>query len=260
MPYSYPLRLIALPILVALVALATPARAAETEPIVAQLVFNNTQDPAETFAGSGRPVSRSAGGSRGDCDEQLVALLPGSDTLTTSATGCSSESTADLALTTSATPVLWVHVPTLANPTDGELALLDENQQALAVQTISLSGAAGIVGIPVGTTLEVNRTYYWVFTVLDETVKRSENIWVEGALRRIEPDADWVTALNQTDDPRDQAAIWAQQGIWHDALTALAELRRISPDNGAANQDWQHFLASVGLGAIAHAPIQDCCY
>lgn len=237
---------------------ADPAEPAKS--IIAQLVFNNTQDPADGFAGSGRPISRSSGGSRGTCDEQLVALLPSSDTLSVSATGCSLESLADLALTTSESPIVWVHVPVLDGPTGGELVLLDENQQALGMQTVSLSGAAGIVGIPLAAKLEVDRTYSWVFTILSEPNRPSENTWVEGLLRRVDPDTDLVTALKATTGLRDRANIWAQHGIWHEALTALIELRQTTPNNATISQDWQDFLSSVELGAIANAPIQDCCF
>ena len=90
------------------------ARASDTN-YLAQIVFSNKTDPADGFTGTGRPVSRTSGGSRGECDHQLVALLPGTDDLQMTA-GCTLQSTAELALTTSANPTVWVHVPELDSP------------------------------------------------------------------------------------------------------------------------------------------------
>ncbi|NET39325.1 MAG: DUF928 domain-containing protein [Cyanothece sp. SIO1E1] len=63
------------------------------------------------FDSQGRPRSRTSGGSRGNCTDQLIALLPGTDTLVTTEQGCSAQSTSVLALTLSAHPVFWFHVP-----------------------------------------------------------------------------------------------------------------------------------------------------
>lgn len=240
-------------------AMAHPGSATAT-PQLAQLVFNNSSDPADGFSGTGRPTSRSSGGSRGECDDLLVALLPSSDSLETTEAGCSPQSFADLALTIAAKPIIWVHLPELAEPLEGELAVLDENQRALSIQTMTLPGTAGIVGIQVEPTLERDRTYYWVFTVLADPQIPSQNPRVEGMLRRIEPEADWLTSLEATNHLREQAAIWAEAGVWHEALTALVSLRQTTSDDAAALQDWQDFLGSVGLTAIVDAPIQDCCY
>ncbi|MEO0432694.1 MAG: DUF928 domain-containing protein [Cyanobacteria bacterium J06656_5] len=229
------------------------ARASDTN-YLAQIVFSNKTDPADGFTGTGRPVSRTSGGSRGECDHQLVALLPGTDDLQMTA-GCTLQSTAELALTTSVNPTVWVHVPELDSPLQGQFALLDESQQALSIAIIMLPETASIVGIPVDTTLEIGQTYYWVFSILETPERPTENPRVEGLIQRIEPTRELITALDNTDNLRDQAEIWASHGIWHEALTNLANLQQTAPGD-ANQQDWHSFLESVGLGAIANTPIQ----
>ena len=95
-------------------------------------------DPADGFTGSGNPDRRSSGGSRGSCDDLLVALVPGDRELAVSEAGCNLPSGSMLALTATDTPVFWFHVPAQDAPVTGEFALLDENQIALAVETVSL--------------------------------------------------------------------------------------------------------------------------
>lgn len=229
------------------------ARASGTN-YLAQIVFNNKTDPADGFTGTGRPVSRTSGGSRGECGHQLVALLPGTDDLQMTE-GCTLQSMAELALTTSSNPMVWVHVPDLDSPLQGQFALLDETQQALAIETITLPETASIVGIPVDTSLEMGQTYYWVFSILETPSSPTENPRVEGLIRRIPTTPELATALDNTDSLRAQAEIWADHGIWYEALTSLANLQQM-PLGGTRGQDWYSFLDSVGLGAIANTPIQ----
>ncbi|MBT9315770.1 DUF928 domain-containing protein [Leptothoe spongobia] len=222
---------------------------------LAQMVFNNSTDPADGFTGTGRPVSRTSGGSRGDCDDQLVALLPGTDELQLSASGCNLQSMADLALTTTAHPTVWIHVPEGAALLQGQFALLNENQRALAIQPISLPATASIVGIPVEASLDMGQTYYWVFSILETPDRPTENPRVEGLIRRVEPTSELTTALENSNSVRDQAEVWADHGIWHEALTSLATLQQTAPGD-RSQQDWYSFLDSVGLGAIANTPIR----
>ncbi|MEH2265463.1 DUF928 domain-containing protein, partial [Nostoc sp.] len=53
--------------------------------------------------------------------------------------------------------------------------------------------------------------------------------------------------------------IYAEAGIWHEALTSLVQLRQTEPNNFKARLDWRQFFKSVGLSAIASEPLIDCC-
>lgn len=222
-----------------------------------QPISYSKSDPADGFTGSGSPDRRSSGGSRGSCDDLLVALVPGDRALAVSEAGCNLPSGSTLALTATDTPVFWFHVPAQAAPVTGEFALLDENQIALAVETVSLPQQAGIVGIQVDASLDVDRTYRWVFSLLAHPRNPSENPRVSGRLSRITTAPNLLTELDSVENERDRALLWIDEGIWHDALTAVANLRQT--ESAMAEQDWQDFLGSAGLGAIADAPIQDCC-
>lgn len=249
--------------------LAMPASANETplagislaQAAVSPLAFNNNNTPGG-FDGQGRPRRRTSGGARGNCGDQLVALLPGSDTILASQTGsdCSLASTSELAATLDPYPTLWFHIPAQDQDRDranGELVILDENHQALAVETVILPSESGIIGVQLSHPLEAGQSYHWVFSILTHPNSPSQNPTVEGSLSRLPPNSELTIALETARTPQEQARIFAQQGIWHDALNALAGLRRAEPNNTAVTQDWISYLSSVGLDAIATAPLID---
>ncbi|MBE9067932.1 DUF928 domain-containing protein [Leptolyngbya cf. ectocarpi LEGE 11479] len=230
---------------------------ADSEAATLSLVVAKNEDPADGFTGRGSPSRRSSGGSRGDCSALLVALVPGDTALAVSEAGCSLPSSSEPALTTAAMPVLWFHVPAHTAPTAGEFALLDDTQLALSVQTITLPQEGGIVGIQMDTELDIDRTYNWVFSLLVNPRKPADNPRVAGTLQRVNPGADVLSEINGAESLQQQAEIWLSQGIWHNALTTVATLRQSETEQ--TEQQWQDFLGSAGLEAIADAPLQDCC-
>jgi hypothetical protein len=53
--------------------------------------------------------------------------------------------------------------------------------------------------------------------------------------------------------------LYAENGIWHDALTQLAQLRRSHPQAKNFRNDWQKLLTDIGLEELANKPITPCC-
>ncbi|MEO0406983.1 MAG: DUF928 domain-containing protein [Cyanobacteria bacterium P01_A01_bin.135] len=213
------------------------------------LVFNAATDG---FEGQGRPQSRSSGGSRAGCETLLIALLPGEGALSDTE-DCDLRTESFTALTTEATPILWFYIPELEGG-EAELALLDENQRAIAVDSVALPGAAGVVGIPITQTLEVEQAYPWVFSVAPSS-NPSRILTVEGTIRRVALEAEEQQQIDAAIDPRDRVVLLAEAGIWHDALSALGDLRQQLPENMTVKEDWRQLLESVGLGAIADIPV-----
>ncbi|NET35962.1 MAG: DUF928 domain-containing protein [Cyanothece sp. SIO1E1] len=133
-----------------------------------------------------------------------------------------------------------------------EFTLLDSNQRAITVKQLTLSTASGIIGVQIDQPLAINRSYQWVFSILADPNSPSQNPVVEGIVRRVAPNAQLSAALDRVSNQRERVAVLAQHGIWHNALTHLADLRRAEPTNLMVVQDWSDFLGSVGLGAIAN--------
>ncbi|MFP5273955.1 DUF928 domain-containing protein [Coleofasciculus sp.] len=67
--------------------------------------------------------------------------------------------------------------------------------------------------------LEVGKEYVW--TVVSQT--QSTPIYARASLRRVEPSPEFNWALSQANSNREQAEIFAQYGLWHDALAAGRE-------------------------------------
>ncbi|MEB3359432.1 MAG: DUF928 domain-containing protein [Synechococcales bacterium] len=236
-------------------AIASPTLTAPDQPShTAEFLVANAANSG--FDGQGRPQSRSSGGARGGCSAQLIALLPGTGTLSEDLETCSLPATASTALTYSSRPILWFYVPEREPHVQAELVLVDENQRAIAIETVELPATAGIVGVTLSQEIEVDRPYGWIFSLL-ETNSPSLNRAVEGTLRRVDPDDVLIEQLVAAPTARDRFTLLAQQGIWHDALTELVFARKVTPDDPVVAQDWQQFLESAGLGAIADAPLVD---
>ncbi|WP_323374605.1 DUF928 domain-containing protein [Nostoc commune] len=73
-------------------------------------------------------------------------------------------------------------------------------------------------------------------------------------MQRIELNPATVKEL-QTTEPRKRYAIYAQKGIWYEALATLAELRQKNPEDAALKAEWQNLLGSISLDDVAGEPI-----
>ncbi|NMF65511.1 hypothetical protein DP113_34385 (plasmid) [Brasilonema octagenarum UFV-E1] len=83
-------------------------------------------------------------------------------------------------------------------------------------------------------------------------------IAVEGLVQRIALKNDLTRRL-QTATLRQRVALYAQAGIWQDAVTTLGELRRAKLRDTTLAADWKNLLESVGLEDIATEAIASCC-
>ncbi|NEQ82478.1 MAG: DUF928 domain-containing protein [Moorea sp. SIO2I5] len=219
---------------------------------------NATQQ--ESFDDVGRPPKRTSGGSRGLCSDQLIAIVPGSSEIVEATGNCSNDSKSFLALTLAESPSFWFYVPEQSTAElTVEFVLLNQKQESVLVKSIPLSGTPGIVRVRLNQPLETDQVYRWQFSVVVNGQSPSANPMVEGLVKRITPDSTLSSKLKAATSPRERIAVYASHGIWHDAMTALAELRYQKPDDLRLERDWEDFLGSVGLRAIAFKPLVDCC-
>ena len=114
----------------------------------------------------------------------------------------------------------------------------------------------GIVSIAVprtATPLENNKIYQWTLSLSCEN-NSGAFVYVQGSIEK--------TALNpaiqnqlQTADDTEKAAIYANKGIWYDAIALLAQLRSDNPNNLEVNGMWNELLEQVNLTEIAAQPV-----
>lgn len=194
----------------------------------------------------GKPRGRRSGGaSRDGCpavDRQLTALVPENN----------------LGLTIAKSPTFWFFVPQLPTTArSGEFVLQDEAHNDLYRTPFKLPEKPGIVSIRLPSnpqsSLKIDKMYRWHFRIYCQPQTTSEYYWVEGWVKQV--------ALNPTLESQLEAAkpqeyiIYAENGLWYEALTRLAELRLKDPQNTTLNENWTKLLKSVGLEEFAKAPL-----
>lgn len=204
------------------------------------------------------PIGRRRGGaSRSECPRvamPLTALVP------TAEEKLSSRSTVTLVwgLTVDERPTLWFYVPydnRTAYP--AEFVLQDQEENEVYRTAIALPSRAGILSVripPETPGLDLNKSYRWYFNLYCDQQKKSPPIFVEGVIRRVSL-TPAIAGQLATTDPRQQGEVFASNGIWFNALTTLAELRRTQPQDSVVAEDWKTLLQSIGLEEIAAIPL-----
>jgi len=186
------------------------------------------------------PAARVTGGSRGSGDATITL-----DVLAPDETG----------LTTQEQPSLFWYQskPAAAR---FELTLLEETQPKPLLQVkIDRSANAGIQRLKLsdhGIKLATGIEYRWVVALITDPNNRSTDLVASGFIERIDPPSDLkakLTGASATSLP----AIYAEAGIWHDALGSLTDLIDAQPDNKALRTQRAELLKQVGLKAAAIA-------
>lgn len=152
-------------------------------------------------------------------------------------------------LTISEHPTFWIYVPYASEiPHSAEFMLWDENEDVVYETTYQLTGTPGIVSFHLPENapgLEIDQTYRWdfIFTVGDG---RGDAV-VTPQVRRVVLSDDLKIQIEKATTPRERIFIYAINGLWHDALTELAELRRQSPTDEELLADWEVLLSASGI-------------
>ncbi len=227
--------------------------------LISTLLFNCTAvkaQPPIIFAAPppppdiGEPGRRGEAGSRRPCGDNnqevkttqkpLTAIVP----ISTSA-----KSPVVWGLTTSEHPTFWFYVPYSASATYAEFVLEDatENQTKYKIPIKNTPGVVNFKLPDTSTPLVVDKQYRWYFNIY---CKENNEIlgYVEGNVQRKSLSPTLKTQLEKA-TPRQKVAIYASNGIWHEAITTLAQQRSTS------KADWASLLQSIGLENLASEPI-----
>ncbi|MEB3337918.1 MAG: DUF928 domain-containing protein, partial [Leptolyngbyaceae bacterium] len=154
-----------------------------------------------------------------------------------------------LGLTTGSRPTFYLHVPQ-TSAKSAELVIKDINNQDVYRTSFPLDrNTSGIMSVQLPESappLEVNQYYRWYFSLVCRPSDRLEDVFVSAWVQRIEPDRGLAQALQQT-NVRQRASLYAENGVWYDALSSLVQLRRLNPNDPKVTTEWSEFLESVGL-------------
>jgi hypothetical protein len=175
-------------------------------------------------------------------------------TLTAQATSSSTTASKTADPTTLDRPVLFVYVPTMA-ASNVQFTIRPNGGRAKDLQNVTFqtTGAEGFVGIelPNNAKLEVGQQYKWSMAIPCRPDENdvTKTVIIEGLVQRIQAPTI-ATAI-----PEERAAIYAEQGIWQDALSTIAQLRLQRPQDVALAEDWSNLMTSAGMTHFAKAPV-----
>jgi len=209
----------------------------------------------------GAPGKRGEGASRGDCaalNLPLTALVPRYEQRLSNNQEEANTITQVWGLTSVEQPSFWFYVPYNQSDLEAiEFVLQTDKNKTIYRTPVSIPPAPGIVRVQLQNTtipLEVNKPYHWFFKVRVACNSKQPALstldYVEGWVQRVNLNAGQHNQFKQP-SPRQQAAIYAFEGIWYDALTTLAELRLASPQDSALTEDWKSLLKVIGLEKVA---------
>jgi hypothetical protein len=183
---------------------------------------------------TGAPSVRVTGGSRGtgDAAVKLDVLAPD-----------------DVGLTTQEQPSLFWYQ---SKPADArfELTLLQENKVKPLMQVmIDRSAQAGIQRLKLsdhGTKLVSGVEYQWVVALVTDADNRSSDLVASGVIKRIEP-TDALKAQLRAASPGTLPTVYAEAGVWYDALAAISDLIDANPADAGLRAARADLLQQVGL-------------
>lgn len=191
------------------------------------------------------PGNRQGGAHRGSgtcpADLSITPLIPASN----------------IGLTVQQSPTFFVYVPQVSSPV--EFTLLSENEVDLVYETSFQANNGGIISVSLPentpTPLEVGKRYVWAVSVICDPNDRSADVVAKGWVQRVKPEPGMLSQLQQKHELRDRLRIYAENGLWYETLSALAELRRQAPGDTGLKADWTQLLTSQGLDTVVAQPL-----
>ncbi len=89
-------------------------------------------------------------------------------------------------------------------------------------------------------------TYRWSVAVVMDPENRSQDVVVNGIIQRVEPTPELTADLAKAAES-DKAAVYAEHGIWYDALQTISEQLVKSPHDQALLDQRASLLKQVGI-------------
>jgi hypothetical protein len=194
--------------------------------------------PPQTVASSSTPSVRVTGGSRGTGDTAVTLDVLAPD---------------DVGITTQEQPSLfWFQ----SRPATAkfELTLLQENKVKPLVQVaMDKATKAGIQRLNLsehGAKLAPGVEYQWIVALVTDAENRSTDLVASGVIKRVAPASELREKVAKG-SPASLPGIYADAGIWYDALGTLSDQIDANPKDKALREARADLLRQVGLKAAA---------
>lgn len=172
-------------------------------------------------------------------------------------------------ITLSSRPTIWVYVSAIPKNAELEFSLQDAaGNRELYNTRFMANGQTGLLGVRLPDTvpeLVIGENYFWEIAMRCDPEGASTNListssWVQ----RVAPNQMQVTPAF---DPKslvrelarasnlDKPSIYADLGVWQDAVTAIIDLQQKQPDNQELKQDWRNLLTGAQMTEFVNVPI-----
>ena len=150
-------------------------------------------------------------------------------------------------LTTSDHPTFFFYIPKTAEPIQSlEFVLKNEADEPLYTKNFKTPPQGGIFSIklPDHRPLKLDQKYTWMLSANCSNSNNKPDLSLTGAIQVVKDD-NLSAAIQQTSDPIEQVMLYAASGIWENAITTLADLRRQKPNDSTVQNYWEQLLTSV---------------
>jgi hypothetical protein len=97
--------------------------------------------------------------------------------------------------------------------------------------------------------LKPGAAYRWFVTVVPDSDRRSKDILAGGAIERVDVPNDLKAKL-ATANKSELFSLYADAGMWYDAVGAISEMIDAAPQDQALRKQRAALLSQVGLSAI----------
>ncbi|NJO63413.1 MAG: DUF928 domain-containing protein [Richelia sp. RM2_1_2] len=211
-------------------------------PINKPLQFN----PPNNGAPKGSRSSKNSG-SRDDCpalEKTITALIPKTN----------------WANTLAERPKFWFHIP----HKQGRLTLILRNKTKSIQVNYQVRNGGGIMGFPVPETLpalEINESYFYKVYFTCNPKNQPSKTGIQGIVKRVAMNEVLQTKLTSATSIKEKIHLYANEGLWYEAITALIESRRSQPIDKELEKYWSYLLSDsdVELQDLISEPLIDCC-
>jgi hypothetical protein len=139
-----------------------------------------------------------------------------------------------------------------------ELTLIDDEAvNPLIETTLKKPNRPGLYRIDLadyGVNLSPGKEYEWSVSIIMNPEDRSQDIMATGWIERVARSEDLSARLASEGEDR-SVHVFADEGLWYDALTALGDQMQRNPDDRELREVRSSLLRQVGLDTVATAPV-----
>jgi hypothetical protein len=135
-----------------------------------------------------------------------------------------------------------------------ELTVLEENNVKPLVQfSVDRPSTSGIQRLRLSdhnAGLAPGVEYQWIVALITDSDNRSTDLVASGVIKRVEPSSELKEKIAKS-APEDLASLYAENGIWYDALAVLSDRIEARPEDKDLRRSRAELLEQVGLKAAA---------